>query len=149
MDIQIDIYEPVMSIGTVANKLQISVQTVRLYEHEGLILPHKSPGGHRLFSHHDLEKLNCIRNMITEHGINLQGIKRLMSMIPCWELKGGLDDDCRNCPAYHESSGPCWALKRVGEKCTLQDCRSCPVYRIQINCNKMKEIIYGHKKDAL
>jgi MerR family transcriptional regulator/heat shock protein HspR len=146
MEIKINIYEPILAIGMVAKKLNIAVQTVRLYEQEGLILPNKTKSGHRRYSFHDLERLRCIRKMITEHRLNLQGIKRLMSLIPCWEYKGGLDEECRNCPAYYESSGPCWTLKNVGQKCQLQDCRSCPVYRIEINCTKIKEAVFGHRE---
>ena len=137
-------YDPVLTIGTVAKKLGISVQTLRLYEQQGLILPFKTTTGRRMYSMHDLDRLHCIREMITVHGLNLNGIKRLMSMIPCWKYKGGLDDDCRNCPVYYEAKGPCWTRKDVGPKCKLVDCRSCPVYRIELNCEKLKEVVFGH-----
>ncbi len=86
-----DIYEPVFNIGIIAKKLGIAVQTVRLYEQEGLIIPFKTETNRRMYSMHDLERLRCIRKMIKEYGINIQGIKRIMSFIPCWEFKGGLD----------------------------------------------------------
>ena len=141
----VDIYEPVLTIGTVAKKLKVSVQTLRLYEQEGLILSFKTKGGQRMYSLHDLNRLKCIREMITTHGLNLKGIKSLMSMIPCWEFKGGLDNECRNCSVYYEAKGPCWTRGDVGPKCQLADCRSCPVYRVELNCNKLKEVVFGHK----
>ncbi|GAB4185646.1 MAG: hypothetical protein Kow00108_23130 [Calditrichia bacterium] len=141
----VDIFEPVFTIGVIAKKLDVSVQTLRLYEQEGLIYPFKTDTGRRLYSMHDLERLDCIRKMIVEHGLNLQGIRKLMSLVPCWEFKGGLDEDCKNCPAYFDAQGPCWSLKNVGQKCIQEDCRECPVYRINFNCGKLKEIIYGHK----
>ena len=140
-----DKYEAVLTIGVVAKQLNVSVQTLRLYEQEGLILPYKTKGGRRIYSMHDMDRLRCIREMIKVHGLNLNGIKRLMSMIPCWEFKGGLDEECRNCPAYYEAKGPCWTRGDVGPKCQLVDCRLCEVYRIDINCNKLKEVIFGHK----
>ena len=145
MNVTIDIYEPVLTIGTVAKKLNIAVQTIRLYEQEGLILSYKTDTGRRMFSMHDLERLRCIRTMITKHGLNLKGIKKMMSLIPCWDFKGGLDEQCKKCPAYYEANGPCWTTKNVGPKCQEVDCRECPVYRIEINCDKIKEVIYGHK----
>lgn len=145
MKVDVDVYEPVLTIGTVAEKIDVSVQTIRLYEQEGLIIPHKTKTGRRMFSMHDLERLRCIRKTITEHGLNLQGIKRLMSLIPCWEFKGGLDKDCLDCPAYFEAHGPCWSMKQRGDKCTNVDCRDCPTYKIEFNCNKLKEVIYGHQ----
>jgi len=145
-NLPIDMYEPVFSIGIIAQKLGIAVQTVRLYEKEGLILPFKSPTGRRFYSLHDWERLKCLRQMITEYGINLQGIKRIMAFIPCWEFRGGLDDNCLECPAYFEATGPCWSLSKVGEKCQKENCRTCPVYKINLPCSKMKEVIYGHKR---
>lgn len=142
----IDKHEPLLTIGVIAKKLGIAVQTVRLYEQEGLIIAHKTASGRRMFSLHDLERLQCIRTMITEHAMNLQGIKRIMALIPCWELKGGLDEECQQCPAYYEASGPCWSISNVSEKCQLQDCRSCKVYQINMACSKLKEIIFGHKR---
>ena len=82
--------------------------------------------------------------MITKNGLNLNGIKRLMALIPCWEQKGGLDEECKQCPVYYESIGPCWSVKNVGQKCQNVSCRECPVYRIEMNCNKLKEVIHGH-----
>ena len=140
----IDKHEPLLTIGVIAKKLNIAVQTVRLYEQEGLIIAHKTASRRRMFSLHDLERLKCIRTMITEHAMNLQGIKRMMALIPCWELKDGLDEECQQCPAYYEASGPCWSISNVGDKCQLQDCRSCKVYQINMTCSKLKEVIYGH-----
>ena len=145
MNDKIGKFEPVLTIGTVAEKLDVSVHTIRLYEKEGLILPFKTSTGRRMFSLHDLEKLVCIRKMITEHSLNLQGIKRLMALIPCWEYRGGLDHDCINCDAYYKSEGPCWSIKEVGPKCQKQDCRACPVYQMNVHCEQLKEIIYNHQ----
>ena len=60
-----DKYDALLTIGTVARKLGVSVQTLRLYEQEGLILPAKTNGGRRMYSLHDLGRLHCIREMIT------------------------------------------------------------------------------------
>ena len=141
-----DIHEPLLTIGTVARMLNVAVQTVRLYEQEGLVLPHRTTSGRRMYSLHEVERLRCVRKMITEEGLNLQGIKRLLSLLPCWEFKGGLDEECRNCPAYYDALGPCWSLRNVGQKCQMEDCRACPVYRMQLNCQKLKEVIFGHHR---
>lgn len=142
----VQIFEPVLTIGTVAKKLNVSVQTIRLYEQEGLILPYKTETGRRMYSIHDFERLQCIRKMITENGLNLQGIKRLMSLVPCWDYKGGLDQDCINCPAYYEANKPCWDTENVGQKCQNQDCRDCSVYMGDFNCDRIKEVIFGHSR---
>ena len=95
-----------------------------------------------MYSVHDLERLHCIRIMITEYGLNLKGIRILFSFIPCWEFKGGLDEDCKGCPAYYEAVSPCWNIKDVGSKCQNVDCRNCLVYQLEITCEKLKRIIF-------
>ncbi|MCL5737470.1 MAG: MerR family transcriptional regulator [Bacteroidetes bacterium] len=147
MQTDLGVYDPVLTIGTVAKMLDIAVQTIRMYEQEGLIIAYKTEGGHRMYSLHDVERLRCIRKMITEHGLNINGIRKMMSLVPCWGFKGGLDDECRQCPVYYDAEGPCWAQKNVGSKCRLADCRSCPVYRIEFNCTTIKEVVFGHKRD--
>ena len=64
---------PVYTIGTAAKMLSVSVQTLRLYEHEGLILPFKTPGNQRMYSPEDIERLRCIRKMINEEKISIDG----------------------------------------------------------------------------
>ena len=144
MNISVDIFEPVLSFGIVAEKIDISVQTIRFYEQKGLILPYKTKTGQRLYSFHDLYRLQCIRKMITEHGINMAGIIHLISLIPCWEYKGSLDEECKKCPAYFEAVEPCWNIKEVGSKCRNADCRNCPVYHLDITSEELKNIIFKH-----
>ena len=139
---QLDMYAPVLTIGTVARELGVSAQAVRLYEGEGLVLPEKTNTGRRMFSIHDVERLRCIRTMITEHGLNIAGIRRLMALIPCWDYKGGLDEDCRQCPVYYEMLGPCWSVENVGPKCSGMNCRDCEVYRMPVSCEQMKNIVH-------
>jgi MerR family transcriptional regulator, heat shock protein HspR len=143
MDKNIDRYEAVFTIGTVAQKLGVAVQTVRMYENDGLVLPHKTSTGRRMYSLHDLERLRCVREMIVDYGMNISGIKRMFSLIPCWDYMGGVDDDCLGCPVYSQAIGPCWSIRNVGEKCIQASCRECEVYRLDVNCHTIKNIIYG------
>ena len=137
-------YEPVLTIGTIAKMINVAVPTLRMYEKAGLVLPHKTETGRRMYSAYDLDRLQCVRNLITKEGLNLAGIRKLISLIPCWEFKGGFDDDCRNCQAYYETVGPCWSLEKVGDKCVTTDCRACEVYLMEFSCNKLKQILFNH-----
>jgi len=65
--------EPVFTMRMAAKLVGIHQQTLRAYEREGLIAPARSNGGHRLFSHDDIERLRMIRRLITELGVNLAG----------------------------------------------------------------------------
>lgn len=140
--------EPIYPIGVVAKMLDVSVDTVRVYEKEGLILTAKMPSGHRRYSANEIEKLRCIRRMITEKGLNIEGIKRLCSMIPCW----GINPDCtqeyyEQCDAFKQVSAPCWALEHKSSPCADRDCYHCPVYHTHYDCQNIKSLV--HNRDYL
>ncbi len=67
-------------IGVLANHYQVSVETLRFYESEGLITPkHRSPSGYRLYSCDDQQRLNFILQA-KKVGFSLQEIKQLLSL---------------------------------------------------------------------
>ena len=137
-------YEPVYTIGVAANKLGVSVHSLRQYEREGLILPFKTSAGRRLFSDLELEKIQCIKEMIQDEGLNFKGIRPLMALIPCWKLRGCSDKIKRSCKAFKNKTAPCWASK---EKCVypLPSCRGCRVYQGIVHCDDIKPLIYETK----
>ena len=49
--------EPMISIGTLAAKVGLSVSSVRHYENEGLIIPFRTESGRRLYSIEDVARL--------------------------------------------------------------------------------------------
>ena len=48
-------------------------QTLRLYEARGLVRPRRTPGGTRLYSDHDLARLERIQRLSGELGLSLVG----------------------------------------------------------------------------
>ncbi|RMF56226.1 MAG: MerR family transcriptional regulator, partial [Calditrichaeota bacterium] len=64
-------------IGEVARKLDIAVETIRMYEREGILLIEKTATGQRIFTNEDLNWLRCIRKLIKEERLNIEGIRRL------------------------------------------------------------------------
>jgi len=109
--------EPKYTISVAAKLLNISTHALRLYEREGLIIPFKKPSGHRLFSDFDLERLKCIREMITERKFNLSGIVGMLSLIPCWEIINCSEKDRENCEAYKGNFGTCWSYQHKDNIC--------------------------------
>ena len=134
----VDYDKPLYTIGVVADLLNVSVQTLRLYEREDLIIPFKKESNHRLYSQRDMDRLQCIRKAITEKKFSIQAIKTMFSLIPCWQLKSCSHDDRKNCPAFTSHSGPCWSVRHSGNICELQNCRDCHVYRDYSNCEEIK-----------
>jgi MerR family transcriptional regulator, heat shock protein HspR len=132
---------PTYSIGTVARILDVSVEVIRLYERRGLMLASRSDGKQRLYSESDVERLRCIRAAINDHKISIEGIRRIHSMIPCWEHVRCSAEERDVCPAYHLSQAGCWTHKHQENTCAQRDCRSCRVYQLSSDCEKVKGLI--------
>jgi MerR family transcriptional regulator, heat shock protein HspR len=133
-------YEPVYTIGIAADKLGMTVHLLRLYEMEGLIIPFKTKTGRRIYSDLELEKVKCIRSMIKDKGLNFEGIRRIVSLVPCWKLRNCNSDEGRKCKAYTGRTTACWGL---AEKCLdpLPSCRDCIVYQKIASCEDVQRLI--------
>jgi MerR family transcriptional regulator/heat shock protein HspR len=81
-----------------------------------------------------------MRQYLTEKGLNIAGIKALLSLVPCWALRPCSVNDRENCDAYHSSSFPCWEAANKGPKCKNTDCRICKVYRFPEQCDDVKSL---------
>lgn len=130
-------------IGEVARMLDVSVELIRAYEKEGLIIPHKTESGQRQFSENDIEWLRCIRRQITEQGMNIEGIRRLLALMPCWECGPCTESEKVTCPAYQGTTKPCWAIKeQLPESCRESNCRECKVYNNASCCENLKKVFF-------
>jgi MerR family transcriptional regulator/heat shock protein HspR len=67
----------VFAISVAADLAGLHPQTLRIYEREGLIEPHRSAGGTRLYSADDLARLRTITEL-TGSGLNLAGVKQVL-----------------------------------------------------------------------
>lgn len=137
----LDLDEPLMQIGVVAEMLEISVHTLRLYESEGLVLPYKKDSKHRLYSHNDVIRLRCIRDSIINKKFSIAAIKTLYSMIPCWAIMNCPEEDRNNCNAYNLTLNPCWTYKHKSNICAAKECRTCNVYQSHGDCASIKKSI--------
>lgn len=130
-------------IGQAAKSLNISVELIRAYEREGILIPEKTKTGQRLFNAADVHWINCIRRLINEQGLNIEGIRRLLALMPCWELKPCAEEERNVCPAYLGAVKPCWMIKEeTAGTCASDNCRKCRVYQSAINCDNIKKILY-------
>src|SRR5579872_6579034 len=67
------------SISIAAELAGLHPQTLRIYEREGLIDPHRSAGGTRRYSTADVDRLREITEL-TADGLNLAGVKRVVEL---------------------------------------------------------------------
>jgi MerR family transcriptional regulator/heat shock protein HspR len=129
------------SIGEAADILGVSVPTLRLYERAGLILPMRRNSKHRVYAESDLDRVRSLRAAINHKKISIAGIRSLLSMIPCWKIKDCPEEVRSNCPAFHGSDFPCWALEKKPGKCARAECRVCSVYLESADCSVVKQTI--------
>ena len=122
---------PVYSMGVATQILNVHPRTLRIYEAEGLIKPHRQ-GGKRMFSKNDLVWIKCLRNLIHEENISIPGIKRLLELMPCWKLKDCPQEVRANCAAFKEKGKKCWEFS---QNTCENSCKNCEVY-LKENKNK-------------
>ncbi len=72
---------PTYSLGEAARLVGISPSLVRLYEKHGLLELHRTAGGHRFLTEHDLSTLRRIRTLRRTQRLSLDGIRRDLQ---CW-----------------------------------------------------------------
>ncbi len=136
---------PKYTISIAANLLDISVHTMRMYEREGLIISFRKESGQRLYSDNDVERIRCIRHSLKEEKLNIQGIRKILSLIPCWSIIKCSESNQANCDAYNFYLKPCWTYKHKNNICVDRDCRKCEVYTNFGTCeaikNKLKNLL--------
>jgi MerR family transcriptional regulator/heat shock protein HspR len=71
---------PRYTISVAAESVGMHPQTLRIYESRGLVRPGRTPGGTRLYSERDVERLRVIQRLTTEVGLNLAGVQRVLAL---------------------------------------------------------------------
>ncbi|HSI98208.1 MAG TPA: helix-turn-helix transcriptional regulator [Gaiellaceae bacterium] len=71
---------PRYMISVAAELVGMHPQTLRMYETKGLVRPARTPGGTRLYSEVDIERLRLIQRLTTEVGLNLAGVEHVLRL---------------------------------------------------------------------
>ncbi|MFN8534060.1 MAG: helix-turn-helix transcriptional regulator [Dehalococcoidia bacterium] len=72
--------EPCYVISVAARLLGVHAQTLRYYERLGLVEPSRSRGNIRLYSGRDIEKLQQIKRLVDDLGVNLAGVEVILQL---------------------------------------------------------------------
>ena len=132
---------PVYTLSTTSTLSGIPVHSIRQYIDKGLIIPFKKESNRNLFSQVDILRLKYINNLLNEGGLNIAGIRFLLSVIPCWAIRQCSEGERERCQAYHGDSNPCWEASEKGTLCKNTNCRECDVYRIVENYPDIKSFL--------
>jgi MerR family transcriptional regulator, heat shock protein HspR len=71
---------PIYMISVAAELVGMHPQTLRMYEAKGLVRPQRTPGGTRLYSEADVERLRIVQRLTTELGLNLAGVELVLRL---------------------------------------------------------------------
>src|SRR5213595_4286802 len=71
---------PRYMISVAAELVGMHPQTLRLYETKGLVRPTRTPGGTRLYSEADVERLRIVQRLTSELGLNLAGVELVLRL---------------------------------------------------------------------
>ena len=71
---------PIYMISVAAEIVGMHPQTLRIYETKGLVRPQRTPGGTRLYSEADVERLRIVQRLTTELGLNLAGVELVLRL---------------------------------------------------------------------
>jgi len=94
-----DYTTPVYTIGIAARLLGVCSATLRIWEKKGLIKP-KRLGKDRFYSRSDIDRLKKIKELIQDKKINIQGVKKFLDTLRCWEIKKCKREERDVCPVY-------------------------------------------------
>jgi MerR family transcriptional regulator/heat shock protein HspR len=67
-------------ISVAAELAGMHAQTLRTYDRLGLVIPQRSSGGGRRYSHRDVDLLREVQRLSQDEGVNLAGIKRIIEL---------------------------------------------------------------------
>lgn len=67
-------------ISVAAELTGMHAQTLRTYDRMGLVTPMRTSGGGRRYSERDINRLRTIQRLSQEEGVNLAGIKTIISL---------------------------------------------------------------------
>lgn len=67
----------VFAISIAADMASMQIQNLRVYERRGLLEPDRTPGGTRLYSLADVDRLRRIGELL-DQGLNLAGIAKVL-----------------------------------------------------------------------
>lgn len=127
-----------IKIGAVAKYFGVSVDLLRLYEREGLLIPMKSPKGTRYFTERDYPWIATVLRLVREARLNFAGIRHLLALIPCWDILKCGETSKHDCNSVKDATAPCWVDQNC---CRAGDCYSCDVYRAAYKCENLKAFV--------
>lgn len=88
--------QEIIFISVAARKIGVHPQTLRKYERLGLVQPSRTVGSMRVYSREEIARLRLIKRLVDDLGVNLAGVRQLLSIAEVAERMRPLIDDERD-----------------------------------------------------
>ena len=73
--------KPIYTISVASEILETHPRTLMMYENMGLVVPQRTQTNRRRYSQRDILKLQTIQNLTRNHGVNLTGVRYVLSLL--------------------------------------------------------------------
>ncbi|RLF97301.1 MerR family transcriptional regulator [Thermococci archaeon] len=70
--------EPLFVISVAAKLSGLHIQTLRLYEKRGVVVPKRTHKNTRLYSFNDIKKLKIIKVLVKDRGLRVEQVVRIL-----------------------------------------------------------------------
>lgn len=87
--------EPCFVISVAARIVGVRTQTLRYYERIGLVQPRRTLGNQRMYSRREVERVQRIRGLINDLGVNLAGVEVVIKLLDRLEQAEEEKDELR------------------------------------------------------
>ena len=127
------------SIRDASRMSGVKPNLIRTYQRMGLINPYRDPdNNYRSFTLDEIEWIQRISKLIHEEGLNIEGIRRFLTLTPCWEIMGCSKEFRKNCTAKEFSDTPCWNFNDSDGCARFNQCYKCKHYITSRNHPKLR-----------
>ena len=73
--------KPIYTLSVASEILETHPRTLMMYEHLNMIKPKRTVTNRRRYSQRDLMKLQSIQTLTRKHGVNLAGVRYILSLM--------------------------------------------------------------------
>ncbi|HZV52824.1 MAG TPA: MerR family transcriptional regulator [Candidatus Dormibacteraeota bacterium] len=80
--------KPIYTLSVASEILETHPRTLMMYEHLGMIKPKRTVTNRRRYSQRDLMKLQAIQTLTRKHGVNLAGVRYILTLLKIVQTNG-------------------------------------------------------------
>ena len=87
-DNAIHLDKPIYTLSVASEILETHPRTLMMYEHLNMIKPKRTVTNRRRYSQRDLMKLQAIQTLTRKHGVNLAGVRYILTLLKKLQAAG-------------------------------------------------------------